>query len=248
MQMRSDTPSDPRPRLAFPCGIGAATAGQDRSTTSVPASVPARPAPKWNCVRALPAGRGATITGLGQAIRLAKLAAPLHPILVHFTIALTVTSFAFDLLVLLFGFNTLLAVGWWTLAAAVVVTIGTIATGVKSRLRLPIEEGEARSFLRVHMALGPSFFGLLVALAIWRGELWQAGAVVTWWYVAAMIGVMLVMAAQGYLGGELVYRYGAEVKFRYRELPGHRQRFARNLDVGEAEPRRPDDDAPRQRE
>lgn len=196
----------------------------------------------------LPPGRGATVTRLGQAIRLAKLAAPLHPIFVHFTIALTVTSFAFDVLVSLFGFNTLLAVGWWTLAAAVVATIGTIATGVKSRLRLPIEEGEARSFLRVHMALGPSFFGLLVALGIWRGELYQAGTAVTWWYVAAMIGVMLVMAAQGYLGGELVYRYGAEVKFRYRELPGRRPRFARYLDIGEAEPRRPDDEAPRQRE
>ena len=77
-----------------------------------------------------------------------------------------------------------------------------------------------RSFLRAHMALGPIFFGLLVAVGIWRGRLWQAGAGVTGWYLAAMAGVMLVMAAQGYLGGELVYRYGAEVKFRYRKLPG----------------------------
>jgi hypothetical protein len=92
-----------------------------------------------------------------------------------------------------------------------------------------------------------SEFGLLVALGIWRGELWQAGAAVTWWYVAAMLGVILVMVAQGYLGGELVYRYGAEVKFRYRELPGRRQRFARNLDIGEAEPRRLADEAPRPR-
>lgn len=245
MPTRSDTPSDPRPGLAVRPGISSATAGQDQSYST--ASVPARPAPKWNLARAVPAGRGETVTRLTHAIRLAKLTAPLHPILVHFTIALTVTSFAFDLLVLVFGFNTLRAVGWWTLVAAVLVTMGTIATGVKSRLRLPIEEGEARSFLRVHMALGPSFFGLLVALGIWRGELWQAGATVTWWYVAAMIGVMVVMAVQGYLGGELVYRYGAEVKFRYRELPGRRQRFPRHLDVSEAESRRPDDEAPTQR-
>ncbi|MGH6796002.1 MAG: DUF2231 domain-containing protein [Methylocella sp.] len=243
MPTRSDTPSDPWPGLAVRPVISV-TAGQDHSTTDVPASVSARPAPAWNRVRVLPAGRGATVTGLGQAIRLAKLAAPIHPILVHFTIALTVTSFAFDLLVLLFGFNTLRAVGWWTLAAAVLVTMGTIATGVKSRLRLPIEEGEARSFLRVHMALGPSFFGLLVALGIWRGELWQAGSAVTWWYIVSMIGVMLVMAAQGYLGGELVYRYGAEVKFRYRELPGRSQRFP---GFSETEPRWPDDEAPRQK-
>ncbi len=34
-----------------------------------------------------------------------------------------------------------------------------------------------------------------------------------------MAVVALVMGAQGYLGGELVYRYGAEVERDYRELP-----------------------------
>jgi hypothetical protein len=77
--------------------------------------------------------------------------------------AMTATSFAFDLLAFLFGVDALVAIGWWTLSAAVPVTVATIATGVKSRLRLPVEEGEVRSFLRVHMALGPIFFGLLVA-------------------------------------------------------------------------------------
>ncbi len=48
----------------------------------------------------------------------------------------------------------------------------------------------------------------------------RPGAGVTGWYLAAMAGVILVMAVQGYLGGELVYRYGAEVKFRYRKLAG----------------------------
>ncbi|MGA7385169.1 MAG: DUF2231 domain-containing protein [Methylocella sp.] len=173
----------------------------------------------------LPPGRGATVTRLGQAIRLATLTAPLHPILVHFTIALTATAFVFDLLAVLFGLEALIAMGWWTLAAAVFVTVATIATGVKSRLRLPIEEGEVRSFLRVHMALGPIFFGLLVAVGIWRGKLWQAGSGATWWYLAAMACVILVMVVQGYLGGELVYRYGAEVKFRYRKLAGRTEPF-----------------------
>ena len=31
--------------------------------------------------------------------------------------------------------------------------------------------------------------------------------------------VELALAVQGYLGGELVYRYGAEVRGRYRRLP-----------------------------
>lgn len=166
----------------------------------------------------LPPGRDATITTVGQAVRLARLTAPLHPILVHFTIALTVIAFVFDLLAFVFGIDALMAAGWWTLAAATLVTIATIATGVTSRLRVPVEEGAARSFLRAHMALGPTLFGFLVAICIWRAGIWQAGADVTGWYLVAMAGVVLAMAAQGYLGGELVYRYGVEVKGSYRQL------------------------------
>lgn len=165
-------------------------------------------------------GRGATVTDPAQGRGLLRLTAPIHPILVHFTIALTATALFFDALAFVFRFETLTAIGWWLLAAALLITLGTLITGVRSRLRLPVEEGEMRSFLRAHMAIGPIFFGLLVVMTIWRGRLWQAGGGVTGWYLAAMIGVVLVMGVQGYLGGELVYRYGAEVKFRYRKLPG----------------------------
>ena len=163
---------------------------------------------------------GATVSEFAQMRGRLKLTAPIHPILVHFTIALTVSAFGFDALAFLFRFGALKAIGWWLLVAATLITIGTLITGVRSRLRLPVEEGEMRSFLRLHMAMGPILFGLLVGLGIWRGSLWQAGAGVTGRYLLGMAGVLLVMAVQGYLGGELVYRYGAEVKFRYRRLPG----------------------------
>jgi uncharacterized membrane protein len=88
-----------------------------------------------------------------------------------------------------------------------------------SSARAPVEEGEARSFLRAHMALGLIFYGLLVALTLWRLSLWQGGAGVTWLYLAALAVASLVMTVQGYLGGELVYRYGVEVEQAYRELP-----------------------------
>src|SRR5205085_12014404 len=90
-----------------------------------------------------------------------------------------------------------------------------------SSTRAPVDEGAARSFLRAHMALGLIFYGLLVALTLWRLSLWRAGAGVSWWYLAAMGAVALVMTVQGYLGGELVYRYGVEVEQAYRELPEH---------------------------
>lgn len=147
------------------------------------------------------------------------IVAPFHPILVHFSIALTGASFAFDLAALVLEQPQLGIVGWWTLAASALATPGTIITGFVSRLRLPMEEGPARSYLRAHMALGPVFLGVLLSMTVWRGALWQRAADIPWTYLAAMGGVICIMTVQGYLGGELVYRFGAEVRGRYSPLP-----------------------------
>jgi uncharacterized membrane protein len=154
-----------------------------------------------------------------EAARLFKLGAPTHPIFVHFTIALTASSLVFDALGFFTGRASLMAAGGWTLVGSALMTLMTISTGLTSSARAPIEEGEARSFLRAHMALGLIFYGLMVAVTLWRLYLWQSGLAVSWWYLAAIVVVSLVMMAQGYLGGELVYRYGVEVEQAYRELP-----------------------------
>jgi uncharacterized membrane protein len=147
------------------------------------------------------------------------LAAPLHPILVHFSIALTAASLAFDTTGVIARAPSLATAAWWSLATSTIATVGTIATGIISRLRLPMEEGPARSYLRAHMALGPIFLGLLLAMTVWRAMLWERAAEVPWIYLAALGGVVCVMAVQGYLGGELVYRFGADVRGHFRPLP-----------------------------
>ena len=167
-----------------------------------------------------PTERGGTVRDVKEAAGLFKMGAPMHPIFVHFTIALTASSLAFDALGFFTSRASLTAAGGWTLVGSALMTLMTISTGLTSATRAPLEEGEARSFLRAHMALGLIFYGLLVALTLWRLSLWQAGAGVSWWYLAALGAVSLVMTLQGYLGGELVYRYGVEVEQAYRELPG----------------------------
>jgi len=159
------------------------------------------------------------VKSLGQALSLFKMGAPMHPIFVHFTIALTSASLAFDALGFLLSKTSLTAAGGWTLVGSAVMTLMTISTGLTSSTRAPVEEGEARSFLRAHMALGLIFYGFLVSMTFWRLSLWQNGRGVSWLYIAAMAVVSLVMTVQGYLGGELVYRYGVEVEQAYRELP-----------------------------
>jgi len=166
-----------------------------------------------------PTERGGTVTSLRQAMSLVKMGAPMHPIFVHFTIALTSASLAFDALGFFFDKQSLTAAGGWTLVGSALMTLATLSTGLTSSTRAPVEEGEARSFLRAHMALGLVFYGLLVAITFWRISLWQSGQSVSWVYLVALAVVALVMTVQGYLGGELVYRYGVEVEQAYRELP-----------------------------
>ena len=165
--------------------------------------------------------------GLARALR---PAAPLHPIFVHFTVALTAASLAFDVLGRVLGVPSLGAAGWWALAGALPATVGAVVSGVTSRMRLPMGEGVARAWLRAHMALGPTFLGLLAAVTVWRASLWERDAPATWSYLAAMAATVLVLTAQGFIGGELVYRFGAEVRGRYPQLPnesGPRRRAPR---------------------
>lgn len=146
------------------------------------------------------------------------MAAPTHPIFVHFSIALTSASFGFDLAGAVFAQPSLAAAGWWTLVTSSVVTVGTLVTGIVSRIRLAMEEGPARSYLRAHMALGPIFLGLLLAMTAWRALLGDRSTTVPWSYLSAMGGLICLMTLQGYIGGELVYRFGTAVHGRYRNL------------------------------
>lgn len=149
-------------------------------------------------------------------------AAPLHPILVHFTIALVATSLAIDLVVRIVGVSSLLTAAWWTIAAASVITIGTVATGVLSRRHVAIAEGAALGYLRFHAALGPTFLGCLIATTLWRATFWSRAIPPNIWYLIALGSVTIMMTVQGYLGGELVYRFGVGVRSAYTRLPLHR--------------------------
>lgn len=166
---------------------------------------------------------GGVLTDMRGALRTVALPRTLHPIVVHYTIALTSSSLLFELLGRLRRQPELTATAWWTLALGTVATILTLVTGVTARRRLEIGEGTARSYLRLHMALGPMVFGSLTAMSLWRGSLWLAHATPGWWYLAALAATCSLMAVQGYAGGELVYRWGADVEGRARDL---RQRRA----------------------
>jgi uncharacterized membrane protein len=149
-------------------------------------------------------------------------AAPLHPIFVHFTIALVGTSFLFDTVGCIYNVSSLLSAAWWTMAAAIPITVVTVATGIVSRRHVAIAEGIALRYLRVHVALGPTFFGCLIAVAVWRAMFWNRAISPTVWYLVALGVVTLLMTVQGCIGGELVYAFGIGVRGGHARLPVNR--------------------------
>jgi uncharacterized membrane protein len=144
-----------------------------------------------------------------------SLRSPVHPIAVHFTIALTTSSFFFDLLGVFRSDRSLAAAGWWALVGAVIATVAALVTGTASRRRVPMGEGMARRYLRLHMALGPMFIGALLLNGFWRWSYWRAAVSPSWLYFVGFGGVLLLLTVQGYLGGELVYDFGVEVRGAY---------------------------------
>jgi uncharacterized membrane protein len=148
-------------------------------------------------------------------------AAPLHPVLVHFTIGLVGASFGFDVLGLFTRASSVAAAAWWTIAVAVPATVVTVITGLISRRSAAIAEGAALRYLRLHTALGPTFLGCLIAVAYWRTSFWISGSAPSLWYVVVCGLLVTLMTVQGFVGGELVYRYGLAVERRYKRLPLH---------------------------
>ena len=162
---------------------------------------------------------GPPIHGVRAILGVLGTRPPLHAMLVRFTIALAVASLALDVVALLARRASPAEAAWWTLLGATGVTVFTIASGLVARLRLPVADGAARSVLRMHMATGPMIFGALLALLVWRGAVWEGGRLASWWYVAALAGVAVLVFLQARLGAALVYRYGAYVRGRFRTLP-----------------------------
>lgn len=136
---------------------------------------------------------------------------PIHPMIVHFPIALLLASCLFDALALRWRGEqfrdtglSLLVVG--LLAAGVAVLTGHFAEEAVEHSGIPKEAIER------HEEFGFAVFWLFLALlglrvAMYRGWMREQPKLML---VLGLGGAMLMVAAS-YFGGELVYRFGAGV-------------------------------------
>lgn len=131
----------------------------------------------------------------------------IHPIFVHFPLALLSVGVIFDLLGYSLRKSSLANVGWWCFALGVVSAIITVITGLQAEATVSLSP-EAHEVLEQHEHFQIYSTVVLTGLLIWRsikrGGLPKPNVV----YLAiAVIAVGAILFGAHY-GGQLVYQYG----------------------------------------
>lgn len=140
---------------------------------------------------------------------------PIHPALVHLPISFVFLSVIADLCARLVKSESRRAafrtVGFWTLVAALIGGVLTIAAGYIDMDRAALAP-ETHEFVDLHMTIGWALAVCLIILTAWRWLIWHRGQMtINTSYLAAGILVLGLTFFQGWYGGEMVYSYGAGV-------------------------------------
>ena len=132
---------------------------------------------------------------------------PIHPMLIPFPLALWATSFVVDILFYLLRHPTLLVVAKFMIAAG---CLGAIAAAIFGIIDwLSIKNGDVKKVANWHARLNVAalvVFAISLFLRMGRySEL--VGRKLTIPFLLSLVGVILITIS-GWLGGELVFRYG----------------------------------------
>jgi uncharacterized membrane protein len=132
---------------------------------------------------------------------------PVHPILIPFPLALWVTSFVADGLFYFLRHPTLLVISKFLLAAG---CLGGVAAAIPGIIDwLAIKDGDVKKVANWHARLN------VIALIVFAISLFLrlssysqlVGRKLTIPFLLSLVGVILI-AISGWLGGELVFRFG----------------------------------------
>ena len=136
---------------------------------------------------------------------------PIHPMVVHFPIALLITSVVFDFLAMRWRHKSFQDAGFYTLLAGLLGAAVAVLTGAMAE-ELAEDTGIPESVLEIHEALGYAtllfFIGLLALRLLMR---WKLIREIPALYLAMGVAGIMILSAAGYFGGSLVYDFGAGV-------------------------------------
>lgn len=143
-----------------------------------------------------------------------------HPVFVHFTVGLLLTSVALFLAAALVRKEKLrgkiLAVASWNLWLGTLVTVGTLLAGFYAFNTVPHQFEAQHLAMLDHRKWALGAAALFVVLALWSliSTLRGKGAITGWTnalFLALLLAAGASLAATGYKGGELVFRHGLGV-------------------------------------
>ncbi len=137
---------------------------------------------------------------------------PIHPIVVHFPIALLCASVAFDILARRWPTGGFRDTSLYCLLAGVMGAALAVVTGGMEE-ELAERAGAPESVLELHESLGTATLIVFVALLCLRLAM-QRGWIKDLPALSIGLGVIgiVILALTGYWGGELVYVYGIGVQ------------------------------------
>ena len=132
----------------------------------------------------------------------------IHPIVVHFVIAMALITVDFDLLGVFTGRRNLFEVSFWNLLVATLAIFVAIIFGqIEAGLATPY--GASRDILNYHSTLGWSLAAILSLLTGWRYVARQKDPTVLPRGFLIIDSVLAILVfCQVYLGDKLVWIYG----------------------------------------
>jgi len=136
----------------------------------------------------------------------------LHPLFVHFPIALLTLFYLFDLGGTVFSKSTWRHIAGWFLYSGTLFAAFTVAAGLLAAASVA-HGGDVHVIMENHEHLGISVLSLASALAAWRWLAKQeiSGAANTLYQLLTSV-LFVLLAFTADLGGLMVYRYGVAVK------------------------------------
>jgi uncharacterized membrane protein len=137
---------------------------------------------------------------------------PMHPIVVHFVIAMVFVSFAFDVIGYFTKNRRLFEVSFWNLlVASVAIFVAVLFGQVEAGLAEPY--AASQSALSLHTITGWALSAILVAITAWRFVIRSRNPLrVPPIYLGASTALSLLVFFQMYLGTRLVWVYGLHVE------------------------------------
>jgi uncharacterized membrane protein len=150
----------------------------------------------------------------GDRAHMSHLQLQLHPMMVHFPLALTITGALCLLCARLLRESplqgSLAAAGTWNLILGGVSALPTLGSGLGAALHLHLSDGAQYSVSR-HVIWAVCTSQLIILLAIWRGVARTSASRPSWLFLAFLFIACAGLIVTGYHGGENVYHYGLGV-------------------------------------